>query len=224
MHYLAFVVLNRKAPYKVPETKGDWGKIMDEVDYIMAPYDENEETETRYEECWLCKGDKKYAVQDYDHRLIKPEHHINVGDVITCPECDGMGTLETTANPDGQWDWWQIGGRWTGWISGYDPEKEPENADPESPGKAKWPTQWKLHYGDVCTVDEIRRSGKNPYCVVSQDYGWYSVGDQYTFDINDLEASRENEDKAREEWPTKYQQHMAQFDGNRICVVVDFHS
>lgn len=30
-------------------------------------------------------------------------------------------------NPDGKWDWWVIGGRWTGVWSDYDPTADPRN-------------------------------------------------------------------------------------------------
>src|SRR5260221_1879965 len=29
----------------------------------------------------------------------------------------------------GFWDWYQIGGRWTGHLTGYDPEKDPANVE-----------------------------------------------------------------------------------------------
>ena len=32
-------------------------------------------------------------------------------------------------NPAGMWDWWQIGGRWTGVWSGYDPCTDPANIE-----------------------------------------------------------------------------------------------
>lgn len=32
-------------------------------------------------------------------------------------------------NPKSFWDWWQIGGRWTGIHDDYDPEKDPENIE-----------------------------------------------------------------------------------------------
>ncbi len=34
-----------------------------------------------------------------------------------CAECHGTGTYMTTYNPQSQWDWWVIGGRWEGWLS-----------------------------------------------------------------------------------------------------------
>jgi hypothetical protein len=33
-------------------------------------------------------------------------------------------------NPQGWWDWYQIGGRWTGHLDGYNPETDPRNVEP----------------------------------------------------------------------------------------------
>jgi hypothetical protein len=47
-----------------------------------------------------------------------------------CEECAGSGMRSTTANPKAKWDWWQIGGRWTGQLDGdYDPQKDIENQE-----------------------------------------------------------------------------------------------
>lgn len=35
----------------------------------------------------------------------------------------------STANPDGEWDWWQIGGRWSGVWTGYEPTEDPANKE-----------------------------------------------------------------------------------------------
>jgi hypothetical protein len=34
---------------------------------------------------------------------------------------------EATSDGEGFWDWWQIGGRWTGVFAEYDPVQDPEN-------------------------------------------------------------------------------------------------
>lgn len=47
-----------------------------------------------------------------------------------CDECAGSGTRSTTRNPKSKWDWWQIGGRWTGALDGdYDPCQDIENQE-----------------------------------------------------------------------------------------------
>lgn len=45
----------------------------------------------------------------------------------TCSECNGSGKNLTRRNPSSKWDWWQIGGRWSGWLSEQDPEADPDN-------------------------------------------------------------------------------------------------
>ena len=54
----------------------------------------------------------------------------------------------------GFWDWYQIGGRWTGEHDRYKPETNPDNLD-QATGKVKWPTQWASHPGDVIMVTDL---------------------------------------------------------------------
>jgi hypothetical protein len=84
---------------------------------------------------------------------------------------------------DEVWDWYEIGGRWTGTLDNYDPEKDPDNiikceycggtgdrsglGPPEwkekcggcnaCQGKGKrvvWPTQYKDHNGDITPLKD----------------------------------------------------------------------
>ncbi len=57
-------------------------------------------------------------------------------------------------NTNSFWDWYQIGGRYTGCHDEYEPTKDPKNL--KSSGKVKWPTQWVKYVGDITTVDNIR--------------------------------------------------------------------
>jgi hypothetical protein len=55
-------------------------------------------------------------------RYGKPKHD--------CEDCKGTGTAKTTYNPNSRWDWWQIGGRWTGtFADGYNPSEDPNNIE-----------------------------------------------------------------------------------------------
>jgi len=94
---------------------------------------------------------------------------------------EAMGPHEDSG---GFWDWYQIGGRWTGTFDGYEPDKDPANQKPcewcnatghrtDSVGmanpelqakcngcngtgiKTEWPTQWAKHPGDVIPVDQL---------------------------------------------------------------------
>jgi hypothetical protein len=47
-----------------------------------------------------------------------------------CDECGGDGVVISTYNPDSKWDWYQVGGRWSGQFdSDYDPATDPDNIE-----------------------------------------------------------------------------------------------
>lgn len=71
------------------------------------------------------------------------------------------------------WDWFQIGGRWTGLFDGYDPEKDELNLEPN--GKAKWPTQWARHPGDIQPLSDLTQDQYGKFhSVAVEGYGWFS--------------------------------------------------
>lgn len=76
----------------------------------------------------------------------------------------------------GVWDWYQVGGRWTGKYSEYDPEDDPRNADEvrgykaERTGrKIKWPTDWREFEGDLVPVSYILNMREFPVYVFTPD-------------------------------------------------------
>ena len=46
-----------------------------------------------------------------------------------CEECHGSGRVKTDRNPRAKWDWWSIGGRWTGVFTQYKPDEDPANVE-----------------------------------------------------------------------------------------------
>ena len=101
-----------------------------------------------------------------------------------------------------QWDWWQVGGRFSGYLDGYDPEKDPANIEVcdqcngtgirpggleqfgkdwfdgyngcNGVGKAvKWPTEWVEHSGDVAPVESLTEEQFGKFYVVVSSEGWY---------------------------------------------------
>lgn len=99
----------------------------------------------------------------------------------------------------GVWDWYQIGGRWTGVWSGYDPQTDPKNievcwlcngtgqrTDIESgecdwcggcngcqgTGKSvKWSTEWGYNDGDIQPVSALlaNHDWRTPHTVIAPD-------------------------------------------------------
>lgn len=43
-------------------------------------------------------------------------HNAKYGDESLYVDTDGRAYTMSTYNPQSKWDWWQIGGRWTGWF------------------------------------------------------------------------------------------------------------
>lgn len=61
-------------------------------------------------------------------KMPDPERH-TYGRVVVGPDNQVVRVIKRT-NPNGKWDWWQLGGRYTGRFEpGYDPEKDPENQE-----------------------------------------------------------------------------------------------
>ncbi len=133
----------------------------------------------------------------------------------------------------GHWDWFQIGGRYTGWISGYDPQTDPENVERcwlcqgtgkrtdmvvrdgcnhcKGKGEAlKWPTQWRTHLGDVASAGEALEA-RAPYALVTPQGRW-------------LESCRWNGSGFVEapDWQNAVADALASHTGR--VVVVDYHS
>lgn len=54
---------------------------------------------------------EKYRYKEYVDEVMEPTS-----------ENDGE-------NEEGKWDWYQIGGRWTGFLTGYDPAADPANIE-----------------------------------------------------------------------------------------------
>jgi hypothetical protein len=106
-----------------------------------------------------------------------------------------------------RWDWYQIGGRWTGHFTGYQPDKDPANIEPcdlcggtgdratfrgeskenQHPSgcngclgegkRARWPTQWQRHSGDIRAVDVLNEGDLDVYALCDGS-NWFG-GEDY---------------------------------------------
>jgi hypothetical protein len=110
-----------------------------------------------------------------------------------CTECEGTGRYLTTENPKAKWDWYVVGGRFTGVLDGYDPAEDPENWETcdlcQGTGQRKdlvveggcsrcygrgraLKDVWKPHSGDTCPVSSLPPD-YTPYAVVAPTGDWY---------------------------------------------------
>lgn len=127
------------------------------------------------------------------------------GDIEKAVE-QAMGAHE---DKGGFWDWYQIGGRWTGALDGYDPEKDERNiktcslcggtgdrkdlSPPEwkaecggcngCHGTGKeivWPTSWAKHPGDVAPIETVTDEAFGRFYRIVTPFGRHYERERYT--------------------------------------------
>lgn len=123
--------------------------------------------------------------------------------VLVPPHGDVEASVNASLEPhretgeSGWWDWWQIGGRFSGLLDGYDPESDPANVEacslcggrgrrPDADAfgaewaermggcngcmgkgvRAKWPTKWRRHDGDVAELGSVAVDISDSWAVV----------------------------------------------------------
>lgn len=161
-----------------------------------------------------------------------------------CDECHGSGTRKTTYNPDSHWDWWTIGGRWTGaFTPDYDPSEDPRNIETcnlcEGTGKRndalgkdhrkRDPSygcngcngtgksvkfSYEPHGGDIMPLSKVPKS-VIPYSLVTPDGEWHQKGEMGWFGMSDNE-------KDEKVW-TKTVRSLFRKHKDCLAVVVDYH-
>jgi hypothetical protein len=105
------------------------------IDDLMAPYSEHLETEPRNEP--MDEEDVLRMAQHYGIDMSKPDFKEKIlekmeewhGQEGGFDNENGQFYRTTTYNPKSKWDWYVIGGRWTGYFSGYEPDKDPANLE-----------------------------------------------------------------------------------------------
>ena len=121
-------------------------------------------------------------------------------------QVDIESAISEAMGPDeehgGFWDWYQIGGRWTGVLDGYDPHKDPANVEEcwlcngtgvRTDGlsgngcngcggegtKVKWPTEWKVHQGDAIPVENLTEEHLDKFYRIVTPSGKYYEKEEY---------------------------------------------
>lgn len=104
-HFYTLVLVPQNSLGAITNRKEIENKIAD----LMEQYSENKEVEEYDTECSCVNSD---SVADKE-----------------CESCKGTGVYKTTYNPDSRWDWYSVGGRWSGALSDYDPATDPDNIE-----------------------------------------------------------------------------------------------
>ena len=139
-----------------------------------------------------------------------------------------------------EWDWFQVGGRWTGLFDGYNPNKDPKNRVKcqycNGTGKRKdmvveggcngcngtgkelkWPTDWKTRKGDILPVSKLTKKHLEGVCAVCcEGYGWLG-GDEYVPWAEDLKSKFKPREFPSLKWLKKQY-------AKGVVVVIDCHN
>lgn len=160
-----------------------------------------------------------------------------------------MEPFDENTHEDGQWDWWQLGGRWCGHFSNYDPRTDPKNIEVcwlcsgtgkrpdmevengcngcEGTGKhVAWPTQWESHDSDVVPIAEAIRQLNfeddkyhAPYTLIVPD-GVFRAKEVWTR----MPEPVWGEFIPTPNWETVVRETLERYNKGYYVAVVDYHS
>ena len=108
---------------------------------------------------------------------------------------NAQGEPLTTYNPDSKWDWWVVGGRWNGWITGN------KCASPESVED------------NLAPVEQAIQRGVIPHAIITPDGQWHEHGTLGWWAI----LLTENED-----WNAQAREILSGYPGHHL-LIIDAH-
>jgi hypothetical protein len=116
------------------EKFGEWDAVRKEFHDVVLPSHPEILAELR-DNPDSDASDKLWQNHIKDRLAFKEEQEILLADEIgfdpECEDCGGCGIRQTTSNEEAKWDWYTVGGRWTGFLAtnGYDPSKDENNIE-----------------------------------------------------------------------------------------------
>ena len=148
MHYFAILLI----PNGVREEK-----IEEWVGIMMEQFSEDLHSAIQTEKC-------DCVMRDGEHLLEKqPDSN--------CNSCYGCGVMLYPYNPEGKYDWYAIGGRYNGWVTGM-------NSDP----KTTVPEGYALKENHSLATDYIKLiqegKGEVPWIIITPDSKWCEAPDR----------------------------------------------
>lgn len=223
MHHVHTVFL----PGSVPD---DPTAITTAIEEVMEHYNEQREVEPYRDEYQSFAVTRKEFTEfaashprpEYPAQLKLPDAEMakkyHGQEIELDPANPGMYWTVSDYNPEGRWDWYQIGGRWPGRM-----QLKPDAPEPTM----KLEFSWGWHQKDI---DEIKAKGRPvdvariehvaPECI--KPPGSYVDLEGKWFDDPDF-WSRLNEEGLNE-WQREYMQMVAALPKNTWIVNLDVHS
>lgn len=119
-------------------------------------------------------------------------------------EIDEDGNLISRYNPDSKWDWYSVGGRWSGFLllKEKDASGEPIQTNEACISEIDW--------------EAMKQHRFAPFCYVTVDGEWCEKGEMGWWGAS-------FNDQPEDEWKQEYEDYIQQLDPDCLVTVVDFH-
>lgn len=197
--------------------------IGDEPEKQLAPFDEDLEV-PEYYDGEVSEGDKKrmmdyYSAQKDVSFLSFEECYKEFGENWndnTWRKCeDGLWRVVSTYNPNSKWDWYLLGGRWSGKIL-----RLKQGATSGIIGEPSWCSDDKgidaAHKGDI-DLEAMQKEDISlvPYAFI-KDGEWHSKGDMGWWGIS-------TNNKPEEEWDKHFWEMFYQLPDDTMIWLYDLH-
>lgn len=112
--------------------------------------------------------------------------------------------LLTTYNPDSKWDWYEVGGRWSGFL--VLKERNSDGSIKETNEAYVYEIDWEY----------MKENKYSPFCFIDEDGDWHEKGEMGWFGMSFNEQSDES-------WDAEYEDYLKEVDPYCTVTVVDFH-
>jgi hypothetical protein len=120
------------------------------------------------------------------------------------PYDEDRESARNIANPKARWDWYRIGGRWDGWITGN--QQSSDNG-------FNFDKKHETIENNIATTESALASDKIPHAIITPDGEWHDRGDLWLFGLTDIELQKCHE---------KLCKLLRKYPGHRL-VVLDAH-
>ena len=117
---------------------------------------------------------------------------------------DENENLITTYNPDSKWDWYEVGGRWSGYLP---------MSDFDELGNYQYVN---VAYVEDIDWDQFRLEHNTPFCFITEDGEWIEKGEMGWWAL----VNNEMEDN---EWFNIFWSYIKSLPKDTLVTTVDFH-
>jgi hypothetical protein len=217
--------------------KGDIDKVVSKISELLEPYDENKRVdgyiefhkskEKEYLQDEINKNQgiidkakispteaKNYNIEKCEERLkellkMTPNEYFN--GISDGYDFDKHGNAISHYNPDSKWDWYTIGGRWSGILK----LKKETKGKTGQPGVFNNPTGIDIAYAKDLDLNKMKKF--STYAVLDEE-GWKEYSSMGWFGIS---YNKTEDDKT---WNEKFKERfLTNCDEDTVIVIVDCH-